>query len=66
MKIKWTNTYSGETGYVAGIDSKQGHFINTFDYDQAKQYATKASAQNMITRLINYGEGTHNKFEIVE
>ena len=30
MKIKWTNTYSRETGFVKYIDYKNKHFVRVF------------------------------------
>lgn len=64
--IKWTNKFSGETGYVESIDRNNLHFINTFDIQTAKQYKAESVAKGMITKLISYGEGENNTFEIVE
>lgn len=63
--IKWTNKFSGETGYVEAIDSKNRHFVNTYDQNAAKQYKTETSARGMISKLISYGEGDNNTFEIL-
>lgn len=39
MKIKWTNKWSGETGYVKAIHNKEQYFENTFDADEAKNFS---------------------------
>ena len=65
MVIKWTNKYSGETGYVASVSRKERHFVNTPDYAEAKVYAAK-SVNRIINELIEFGEGEDNDFEAVE
>ena len=65
MIIKWTNKYSGETGYVASVSHKEGHFVSTDDINKAKSYSSK-TISNIIKDLIEYGEGENNNFEIVE
>ena len=65
MVIKWTNKYSGETGYVASISRKERHFVNTYNRDEAKEYSSKTIAK-MINGLISFGEGEDNEFEAVE
>lgn len=64
--IKWTNNFSGEQGFVESIDTKEKHFNNTFEMQNAKQYKTESNAKGMISKLISYGEGDNNTFEIVE
>lgn len=64
MKIKWINKFSGEVGFVKFVDYKNKHFVNTFDPVEAKAYATVESAQKTIAKLIEYGEGENNNFEI--
>ena len=34
MKIKWTNTYSRDTGFIKYIDYKNKHFVNTFNEEK--------------------------------
>ncbi len=65
MVIKWTNRYSGETGYVASVSRKEGHFINTYDRSEAKDYSPK-SVDRIISELLSFGEGEDNVFEAVE
>lgn len=65
MKIKWTNTYSRETGFVKYIDYKNKHFVNTFNEGEAKKFVSAESAQKAINKLVEYGEAELNVFEIV-
>ena len=63
--IKWTNRYSGETGYVASISRKERHFINTYDRNEAKDYSSK-TVYKMIDDLVSFGEAEDNIFEAIE
>lgn len=63
--LKWTNKYSGETGYVESISSKEGHFNNTFDEKSAKKYNSESIAKRMITALKGMGEADNNHFEAI-
>ena len=63
--LKWTNKYSGETGYVASVSAKDKCFVNTFNKDEAKVYKSESVARRMITSLQTYGEAEQNTFEIV-
>ncbi|MBR0400651.1 MAG: hypothetical protein IJH95_07570 [Mogibacterium sp.] len=65
VKIKWTNKYSNETGYVASVSTKEKCFINTFDKDEAKEYSERA-VKGIMTRLESFGETEDNIFEVVE
>ena len=65
MIIRWTNNYSNEQGYVKSIDTKEKHFVNTFDAAEAKVYKTESSAKCAVKKLIGYGEGENNIFEII-
>ena len=38
MKIKWTNKWSGDTGFVKSINSKKKEFENTFNESEAKVF----------------------------
>lgn len=64
--IKWTNKFSGEQGFVESINAKEQHFVNTYEQQNAKQYKTESNAKGMISKLISYGEGDNNDFEIIE
>jgi len=63
--LKWTNKYSGDTGYVASISTKEQCFINSFDIDEAKRYSEKA-VKGIMTKLENYHETENNFFEVIE
>ena len=65
VKIKWTNKFSNETGYVASVSNKEKCFINTFDKDEAKEYSERA-VKGIMTRLESFGETEDNIFEVVE
>lgn len=66
MKIKWTNKFSNESGYVRRVSNKDKHFINTFDESEAKTYKTARAAEAIIERLTDFGEAESNEFEVVE
>ncbi len=63
--IKWTNKYSNESGYVKEVKTKDKHFVNTYDQDEAKSYKTETSASKIIDKLIAFGEADNNDFELV-
>ena len=65
MIIQWTNVFSNETGYVKSVSTKERHFVNTFDKSSAHVYKSLQAAQNVVLKLISYGEGDMNRFEIV-
>ncbi|MBR2539427.1 MAG: hypothetical protein IKE85_01170 [Mogibacterium sp.] len=65
VKIKWTNKYSNETGYVAALSNKEQCFINTFDESEAKAYSEKA-VKGIMTRLESFHETDNNIFEVVQ
>lgn len=48
MKIKWTNKYSGEEGFVKSINRKERRFENTFDSDKAKLYSEKTVQKTIV------------------
>ena len=66
MVIKWINKYSKETGFVMNVDYLNKHFNNTFDFNKAKKFKSREIAEKTIEKLIEYGEGKNNDFEIVE
>jgi hypothetical protein len=63
--LKWRNRYSGETGYIASVSTKNRCFVNTNDEDKAKRYSDKAVA-SVLGKLEAYGETANNEFEIIE
>ena len=65
MLIKWTNKFSGETGFVQSISKKEKHFNHTFDKKSAKVYKDKSAAQRIITLLTSYCEAEANDFAII-
>ena len=64
VKIKWTNKYSNETGYVAALSTKEKCFINTFNEGEAKEYSEKA-VKGIMTKLDNFHETDNNIFEVI-
>ncbi len=64
MVIKWINKYSNEIGYVKSVDYRNKHFNNTFNMNEAKKFNTTESAQKAIDKLMEYGEGENNYFEL--
>lgn len=65
MIIKWTNKFSGETGFVKSINKREKHFDNTFNKAEARRYASVGSATQIVNMLMSFGEGENNNFEIV-
>lgn len=63
--IRWTNKFSNETGYVKEFRKKEGCFVNTFDINSAKAYASKSTAKRIITLLKNTDEAINNEFDII-
>ena len=66
MKIKWTNKYSQETGFVKTVSSAKKCFMNTSDEAEARVFKTEKAAQKAIDTLVEYGEAVNNDFTIVE
>ena len=65
VKLKWTNKYSGETGYVAQVSTKNKCFINTFDVNEAKEYSEKG-VKSILSKLESFNETDDNVFEVIE
>lgn len=63
--LKWTNKFSGETGYVKSFSKKDGHFVNTYEASEARGFLNKTVASKMITDLEAAGEAENNIFEVV-
>lgn len=66
MKLKWTNKYSGEQGYVKSIKPSRGYFESTSDENEARNFRSANEAQKAIDQLIAMGEAENNSFETVE
>ena len=62
--IKWTNKFSGESGYVESLADR--HFINTWQIEYAAQYRSQAEAEKALDKLYEFGEDANNDFEIVD
>lgn len=60
--LKWTNKYSGETGYVGTVSKKKGYFTNEPDILRAKRYVTDAAINNDLEALKSFGEFENNDF----
>lgn len=65
MIIQWTNKYSNEQGYVKSINTKERHFVNTFNREEAKNYKQKRNAVKVIEQLTSFGEADNNSFAII-
>ena len=63
MKIKWTNRWSGETGFVKSIEAD--HFVNTYDQAEGCNYRCRRDADKAIRQLVDCGEATNNDFEVI-
>lgn len=63
--IKWSNTISGDTGYIERLDYKNRHFINT--YDESNAFWFEAEVLNDLLELLHeYNESKNNLFEAIE
>lgn len=60
--LKWTNKYSGETGYVGSVSKKKGYFTNEPDMLKAKRYVTDMAINNDLEALKSFGEFENNDF----
>lgn len=63
--IKWTNKYSNETGFVKQLRQKDRCFENTYEGAEARKYSSQSVARGVVKKLISYGEGENNNFEII-
>ena len=43
--LKWTNKFSGETGFVGKVSKAKGHFVNAETQADAKTYASEKTAE---------------------
>ena len=50
MKIQWKNKWSGETGFVKKVHTKEGYFENTFDKSEAKIFSPRL-VKKMVENL---------------
>lgn len=64
--LKWTNKFSGETGYVKKVMKVKGYFVNTYEQAEAKAYKAVKDAEKDIEVLTSLGEAENNDFEVVE
>ena len=62
--IKWSNKFSGESGYVESLADR--HFINTWQLEYASKYRSQAEAEKALDKLYDFGEDANNDFEIVD
>lgn len=51
MKIRWTNKYSGEQGFVKSLNLRGNYFVNTFDKAEARVY--KMTSIERILHMLN-------------
>ena len=64
MKIRWTNKFSQETGFVKTISKAKKCFMNTFDASEARVFKTEKDAQKAIATLTELGEAENNIFTV--
>ena len=64
--IKWTNKFSNEEGYVKSVTKTDGHFINTFEIEEAKTYSRQCDIVRALNTLEAIGETENNVFEVIE
>lgn len=64
--LKWTNKYSGETGYVRTVSKKKGYFTNEPNVLKAKRYVTDKAISNDLEILKSFGEFKNNDFAAEE
>lgn len=62
--IVWKNKDSGETGYVKGINLKEGHIDATWDKKEVKIYKSESVATGLLTKLLKMGAEQQNIFSI--
>ena len=62
--IKWTNKFSGETGYVKSLRKAKGCFINTFDKEEARRFSGQKRTDDALQVLDEIGETKNNIFEV--
>lgn len=65
MKIRWTNKFSQETGFVKTVSKAKNCFINTFDESEARVFKSEKDAQKAIATLTEMGEAENNVFDVV-
>lgn len=66
MKIRWTNKFSQETGFVKTVSKAKNCFMNTFDATEARIFKSEKEAQKAIAVLTEMGEAENNIFSIEE
>lgn len=64
MKIRWTNRYSQETGFVKTVSKAKNCFMNTFDASEARVFKNDKDAQKAIATLTEMGEAENNIFTV--
>lgn len=63
--LKWRNKNSNEEGFVKSVLSAKGHFVNTFDINDAKVYKGDKTLNKDLKALANIGETVNNEFHII-
>jgi uncharacterized membrane protein len=64
MKIRWTNKFSQETGFVKTVSKAKNCFINTFEASEARVFKNEKDAKKVIATLTEMGEAENNIFTI--
>lgn len=63
--LKWRNKYSNDEGFVKNVLSSKGHFVNTFDINEAKVYKGDKALNKDLQTLESIGETENNDFHII-
>ena len=63
--IKWTNKFSGDTGYVESVSFKDKHINSTPDITKAKSYSSFKVAAGIISKLRNNDVDQQNNYEVL-
>lgn len=64
--IMWRNKVSNETGFVAKVVVKEGHFINANSADEVRRYPNEGLATADVNKLFKTSEVDNNEFIIVD
>ena len=64
MKIRWTNKFSQETGFVKTVSKAKNCFMNTFDASEARVFKSEKDAEKAIAVLTEMGEAENNIFTV--
>lgn len=64
--IRWTNNFSGETGFVKKISKAKGYFENTFVKEEARKFISDKQIATALVQLAELKEDENNTFSSEE